>query len=45
MIKLHCLKYKIQGDILSMIEQESDCKDIKLDNKTLIKKWIFDDSD
>ena len=28
-----------------MIEQEIDCKGVKLDNKTLIKRWIFDDSD
>ena len=28
-----------------MIEQEIECKGVKLDDKTLIKKWIFDDSD
>ena len=28
-----------------MAEQEIDCKGVKLDNKTLIKRWIFDDSD
>ena len=28
-----------------MIEYEIDCKVVKLDNKTLIKRWIFDDSD
>ena len=44
MIKLHCL-IEIQGDILSMTEQEIDYKGVKLDNKTLIKRWIFDDSD
>ena len=26
-----------------MIEQEIDCKGVKLDNKTLIKRWTFDD--
>ena len=35
----------IQGDILSMIEQEIDSKGVKLDNKTLIKRWFFDDSE
>ena len=28
-----------------MTEQEIDCKVVKLDNKTLVKRWIFDDSD
>ena len=30
-------KMAIQGDLLSMIEQEIDCEVVKLDNKTLIK--------
>ena len=36
-IKLHCL-IELQGDILSMIEQETDCKGVELD----IKLWLKD---
>ena len=36
--KLDRLKIHIQGDILSMSEREIECKSVKLDNKTLIKR-------